>query len=116
MKVGFIVRTGPYTSQNIDTTYKLIKALLKKGHKAEIFLYEDGVINIDEDIKSFEERNIKDRIVELIEQGVKVTACGTCAKFRGQGKKDIIPQAKHGGMAVLVNILNSSDRFLSFGF
>ena len=116
MKVGFIVRTGPYTSQNIDTMYKLVKALLKKGHEAEVFLYEDGVINMDADIKSFEERNIKDRIIELINEGVKVTACGTCAKFRGQTKKDIIEDAKHGGMAILVSILKSSDKFLSLGF
>lgn len=116
MHIGFLVRTGPYTSQNIDTFYEVAKSLLKKGHQASVFLYEDGVINIDKDIKSPQERNIKDRMVELANMGVVFKVCGACAKFRGQTKNDIVPEAKHAGMAVLVNIINESDRFVSFGF
>lgn len=116
MHIGFLIRTGPYTSQNIDTFYEMAKSLLKKGHKVSTFLYEDGVINIDKDIKSPQERNIKDRMVELAGMGVTFRVCGTCAKFRGQTKDDIVPETKHGGMAVLVEFINTTDRFISLGF
>jgi len=116
MHVGFLVRTGPYTSQNIDTVYELSRRLLKKGHGVSLFLYEDGVINIDKDIQSPQERNIKDRMAELIEKGAVIRACGTCAKFRGQTTGDIIEGAKLTGLAALVEFINRCDRFISFGF
>ena len=53
---------------------------------------------------------------ELASMGAEIQACGTCAKFRGVKKADIIEGTKLGGMAVLTNFANSCDRFLSFGF
>ena len=111
-----MVRTGPYTSENIDTFYNLAKSLMKKGHKVSVFLYEDGVYNVDKDIKSPQERNIADRMRELVSIGVDVKGCGTCAKFRGQKRDKLIDNVKHGGMANLVNIIKDADIFLSFGF
>jgi len=116
MTVGFMVRTGPYTSQNIDTFYEVAKRLLKKGHSVKAFLYEDGVINVDKDIKSPQERNIKDRMKELVDLGAEIKLCGTCARFRGQTKEDIMEGVKHAGMAYFVQLIQASDRFLSFGF
>ncbi len=116
MHVGFLVRTGPYTSQNIDTVYELGKRMLSRGHTLSLFLYEDGVLTIDKDIQSPQERNIKDRLRELAAQGAVIRACGTCSKFRGQSRDDIIETAKLAGLAVLVDFINRSDRFISFGF
>ena len=116
MKVGFLVRTGPYTSENIDTFYEIAKRLVEKGHSVSVFLYEDGVINIDKDIKSPQERNIADRMRELVEKGVEIIVCGTCAKFRGQDRHKIIEKTKHSGMASFVKMLRESDRFISLGF
>jgi len=114
--VGFLLRTGPYTSQNVDTCYHLAKRLLAKGHQVRMFLYEDGVINLKSEIKSPQERNIAEMMSELAEAGAELKACGTCAKFRGVKKADILENSKLGGMAVLVNYANECDRFLSFGF
>jgi tRNA 2-thiouridine synthesizing protein D len=116
MQVGFLVRTGPYTSQNIDTVYELARRLLNQGHSVALFLYEDGVFNIKKNIQSPQERNIKDRMAELTARGAVLRACGTCSKFRGQGKEDIIENSKLAGLAVLVDFINQSDRFISFGF
>lgn len=116
MHVGFLVRTGPYTSQNIDTVYELSRRLLTTGNSVAIFLYEDGVINLEKNIQSPQERNIKDRMSELAARGAVIRACGTCSKFRGQTKNDIIETAKLAGLAVLVDCINQSDRFISFGF
>ncbi len=111
-----MVRTGPYSYQNIDTVYQLAKRALKRGHEVFIFLYEDGTLNADADIKSLEERNIAERIRELLEMGARIGICGTCAKFRGQTKKDVLEGVKYGGLALLVKEMLQCDRFLSFGY
>jgi len=116
MTVGFMIRTGPYTSQNVDTFYEIAKRLLKKGHNVKAFLYEDGVLNVNSKINPPGERNIRDRMQELIDLGAEIKLCGICAKFRGQKKSDTIESAKHAGMAFLVSLIEKSDRFLSFGF
>lgn len=116
MTIGFLLRTGPYTSQNVDTCYQLVRRFLAKGHQVRMFLYEDGTINIKHQIKSPQERNLAEMMAELAKAGAEIKACGTCARFRGIKKADIIENSKLGGMAVLVNYANECDRFLSFGF
>ncbi len=114
--IGFLLRTGPYTSQNVDTCYNLVKRLLARGHKVKMFFYEDATINLKSQISSPQERNIAEMMAELAAAGAEIKACGTCAKFRGIKRADIIENTKLGGMAVLVNYANDCDRFLSFGF
>jgi len=116
MKLKFMVRTGPYSYQNVDTVYHLAKRALKTGDDVFIFLYEEGTLNADKDIKSLEERNIADRIRELLNLGARIGICGTCAKFRGQTKNDVVEGAKYGGLALLVREMPQCDRFLSFGY
>lgn len=116
MTVGFLLRTGPYTSQNIDTVYHLGKSLLNKGHALKLFLYEDGLMALNKDIKSPQERNLAEMMNELASLGAEIRGCGTCASFRGLKKDQIIEGAKLGGMAVLVGYIGACDRFLSFGF
>ena len=116
MKLKFMVRTGPYSYQNVDTVYHLARRALKKGDDVFIFLYEEGTLNADADIKSLEERNVADRIRELLNLGARIGICGTCAKFRGQTKNDVVEGAKYGGLALLVREMPQCDRFLSFGY
>ncbi len=89
---------------------------MDRGHEIRIFLYEDGTINIKHQIRSPQERNIAEMMAELVELGAEIKACGTCAKFRGIKKQDIIEATKLAGMAVLANYVNDCDRFLTFGF
>ncbi len=116
MIIGFLLRTGPYTSQNVDTCYHLAKRFLAKGHGVRMYLYEDGVINLHKEIKSPQERNVPEMMTELAKAGAEIRACGTCARFRGIRKADIIEEAKQAGMVVFAKYANECDRFLSFGF
>jgi sulfur relay (sulfurtransferase) complex TusBCD TusD component (DsrE family) len=116
MTVGFLLRTGPYTSQNIDTCYHLAKRFLAKGHAVKMFLYEDGLLALNKDIKSPQERNLAEMMAELASLGAEIKGCGTCAAFRGLKKDQVIEGAKLGGMAVLVSYVGTCDRFLAFGF
>lgn len=116
MTIGFLLRTGPYTSQNVDTCYHLAKRFLAKGHGVRMFLYEDGVFNLDKEIRSPQERNLAEMMAELAQAGAEIKACGTCAKFRGLKRADIIEGTKLAGMVVFSNYVKECDRFLSFGF
>jgi len=90
--------------------------LLKRGDSVTIFFFEDGIMNLIKDIKSPQERNISLMMNDLGERGVKLTACGTCAKFRGVNKEAIIDKATLSGLATLSKIVRESDRFLTFGY
>ncbi len=116
MKLKFLVRTGPYSYQNIDTVYHLTKRALGRGHDVFIYLYEDGTLNASSEIRSLEERNIAERVAELVSLGAKVGLCGTCAKFRGLSKKEVVDGVKYGGLALLVREMPECDRFISFGY
>jgi len=116
MKFIFMVRTGPYSYQNIDTVYHLAKRAVDKGHDVFIYLYEDGTINTNSEIKSLEERNIAEMMKELVDKGVRIGVCGTCAKFRGISKKSIVEGVKYAGLALLVGEIQDCDRFVSFGY
>ena len=112
MTVGILLRTGPYTAQAVDTVYEIGKRFLVKGHMLKIFLFEDGLYVINKRIASPQERNIMERMRELVGMGAEIRGCGICAKFRGQGKNDIIDDVKLAGMAYLSAAVKESDIFL----
>ncbi len=116
MKIGILILTGPYQHQASDTAYLFTKAALKKGHEITgIFLYTDGVNNINGNIVPPGERNIAKRFSELGAQGIKVVACAACSKFRGLTKDVVIENTKIAGLGKLVDIIEESDRFITFG-
>ena len=116
MTLGIIVRTCPYSNQNLDTVYEISKRALQKGHKVMIFFYEDAVLALNKNIKSPGERNIAERMLELGTLGVTLFACGLCARFRGLPKDSIIDGAKMAGMAVMAKLINESDQIITFNF
>lgn len=116
MKIGVLLLTGPYQHQASDTAYYFIKAALKKGHEITgIFLYTDGVNNINSKIVPPGERNIAKRFSELGGLGIGVYACAACSKFRGLKKDSVIENTKIAGLGKLVDIVGESDRFITFG-
>ena len=116
MKIGVLLLTGPYQHQASDTAYYFIKAALKKGHEITgVFCYMDGVNNINKNIVPPGERNIAKRFSELGAQGIKITACAACAKFRGLTKDVAIENTKISGLGKLAKIIEESDRLVTFG-
>ena len=116
MKLGFVVRTAPYTSQNIDTVYELSKVALSVGHEVEIFLYDDAVMAMNKNIKPPKERSIPDRLTEIINMGAVINGAALSAKFRGLRKDALIENAKIGGMSLLGNLVNTCDRIVTFSY
>jgi len=116
MHLGFIVTTTPYTFQNMDTAISLIEAALDKGYKCDIFLYMDGVISASSNIKPGQDRSIPNKILKLIDRGVRINACGVCCNYRGVKSSDFLPGIKQAGIAALGRLIKESDRVLSLGF
>ncbi len=114
MKLGFIVRTPPYTNQSMDTVYELSKAALKAGHEVEIFLYDDAVIAMNKNIKPPKERSIPDRLTEIIDMGAVVSGAALSAKFRGLRRDALIENTRVGGMSTLNAMVESCDRIVTF--
>ena len=116
MKIGIMVLEGPYQHQAADSAYGFVQAALARGHEiVGIFLYTDGVNNINQFIKPPGERNISQRFDELAEQGIPVVACTACAKFRGLRPNLKTEHARLSGLGSLSEYLQTADRFVTFG-
>ena len=116
MKFGVMVLEGPYQHQAADSAYQFVQAALARGHEiVGIFLYTDGVNNVNQFIKPPGERNISQQFDQLAEQGIPVIACTACAKFRGLRPNIKTEHARLGGLGSLTEYLRTADRFVTFG-
>ena len=116
MKIGILVLEGPYQHQAADSAYHFAKAAMARGHEiAGIFLYTDGVNNVNGYIKPPGERNIAERFSELGELGIDIVACTACARFRGFRKDMVADNVRLSGLGSLAEYLRETDRFVTFG-
>jgi tRNA 2-thiouridine synthesizing protein D len=116
MKIGIMVLEGPYQHQAADSAYHFVKAALARGHDITgVFLYTDGVNLANRFIKPPGERNLAEMFDELGQQGISVIACTACAKFRGMRGNLAMDNVRLSGLGELAEILQSSDRFVTFG-
>jgi len=116
MKMGVMVLEGPYQHQAVDSAINFIKAALKRGHEiVGVFLYTDGVNNINKYINPPGERNISKELSELGKNGIDIVACTACSKFRGLRPDLKVENVRQSGLGSLADYLRSADRFVSFG-
>ncbi len=111
--IGFLVTAGPYSFQNIDTMYYLAHEALNKGYGVKVFLYMDGVIAINKNIKSPDERNIPEMMKELVDKGARIVACGDCAQFRGLRRDVLVEKTRITGIATLGEMIEECNRFVT---
>ena len=115
MKFGIMILDGPYQHQASDTAWKFIQAAKEKGHEIiGVFLFADGVDNVNKYIKPPGERNIADRYEELGAEGIEIVACTACAKFRGMRPDLKVEHVKLSGLGSLSGFLDKADRFITF--
>lgn len=116
MKIGVMVLEGPYQHQAADSAYNFVRAALARGHEiVGIFLFTDAVNNVNKFINPPGERNIARRFDELAAQGIPVTACTACAKFRGMRPNIKTEHVRLSGLGALAKYLQEADRFVTFG-
>ena len=117
MKIGILLKEGPYNHQAADSAYQFAKAAIKRGHEVEsVFLYNDGVINASKLADPpQDDRDIYQRWSELGAEGVTILVCIAAAKRRGISDEVLIENASITGLGVLTDIAIRADRLLTFG-
>lgn len=114
MKIAIQVMVQPYTYQDLDTALHIAQAALNRGHEVTLFLFADSVISINKLIKPIKtDRNIPDRIKQLIEKGMNVEICGICMDYRGITTDMIVEGSKPSGLPELAHIFATYDRVIS---
>jgi len=58
--------------------------------------------------------NLEKMLRDLVNQKVKVAACGTCIRARGLNQEDLIEEVEIGTMMMLAHWINESQKVLSF--
>ena len=123
-KIGFIVGTPPYVSQNTDTVIRLANAALDKGHPVFVLFTLAGStawlnsVNPKSPRPDFPlgetERRMPDLLQKLVEKGAKVSICPIFASRMGVNRENAHASATWGGIDPMARWLIGSDRLLVF--
>jgi sulfur relay (sulfurtransferase) complex TusBCD TusD component (DsrE family) len=98
-KLGLMVSTGPEHA-NFDTAVGLGRAALDRGAEVYLYLIDDGVAGVEDA-----------RVQGLADRGAKLFVCAYGCQKRRLPLSD---KATNCGLVVLADIVNATDRFLSF--
>jgi sulfur relay (sulfurtransferase) complex TusBCD TusD component (DsrE family) len=114
-KLGFLLKSGPFTSSRGDNFFELANAALDKGVQVFAYLDLDGVLHSVETQRSLEVLGLpKDKISELITKGATIYLCSTCLNERGLTDPDLLVEGvKIGNMENLSTILGEVDRMVT---
>ena len=107
--------TTPYGYQNTQTALKLAEAALDRGHRVALFASADGVHNFTTGQGPQAVPNAEEGFSRLIARGLRVELCGSCLKFRGVGREDILEGAAPSSLKTLFGLLGETDAFLTLG-
>lgn len=95
MNLGMILTSG-IANSGVNTALKLADAALKK-HNVKMFCYGDGVVvtkKEQEPMRNFV--NSGNEIERLINNGLDVVVCGSCAMARGIKENELIRGVRTG--------------------
>jgi len=86
-----VIGDGAYTSERPYTMLRFAFTSLLEGHKINIFLVEDGVFVGKKNQNPSSYDNLEKWLMDVIEEGGVVKACGVCTKARGVAAEELIP-------------------------
>jgi uncharacterized protein involved in oxidation of intracellular sulfur len=112
-----ILNGPPYGDERIWNALRLAKSLVSAAiaMKVRIYLLGDAVVAAKKGQKTPEGYpNLEKVLWELVEKGVEIVACSTCASARGLREKDVIEGVQIGTIMQLAHWLKESQGALSF--
>lgn len=115
-KLLIILFSSPMQFQNTDTVFNFAEVAVKLGHEVTIFCDLDGVYNLKASQILPDEGTPVAKMAQLIEEGVQVLACMESARLRGIAKKGFIHGVKESSLARVVELMEESDRIVTFKF
>ena len=106
MKLGIVIYSDhPETVWN---AFRLANFSLNKNDTVNVFLMAKGV---EAESLSNNQFDIKEQMYNFINSNGVLYACGTCIKIRNKQSTELCPLST---MADLYEIINSSDKIISF--
>jgi len=113
--VTIIINEAAYGKERAWNALRLAMAMMTKDMKVNIFLLEDGVTVAKKGQRPPEGYyNLEKMLAQLIRNGAKVRACGTCLQARGLSQNDLVPGVEVGKILDLVEWIKESKSVLSF--
>ncbi len=111
-RLGILVFSSPVQHRAPGIAAGLAEAAVAQGHAATVFCLGDGVLLTSRGIAQNDPEGPGARLARH-PTSVELVNCSTCAKFRGLGDADLIPNARNGTLEDLVELLDRSDRFIA---
>lgn len=112
-----VINEAPYGDEKVWNALRVARALVSATvrMKVNIFPIGDAVVAAKKGQKTPDGYpNLEKTLWELIEHGVDVVACSTCASARGLAYEDVIEGVQIGTVMQLAHWLNESQGVLSF--
>jgi sulfur relay (sulfurtransferase) complex TusBCD TusD component (DsrE family) len=98
-KLGLMLSTPP-DHRNLETVLGLSRAALDRGAEVYLYLIDDAVAAVEDP-----------RVQALADRGLKLFCCAYGCQKRGLPLSD---KATNCGLVVLTDLINGTERFLSF--
>ncbi|MCI0714289.1 MAG: DsrE family protein [Chloroflexi bacterium] len=117
MKVLIIINDAPYGSEKAYNALRLALALRKEHADIEvqIFLMADAVLCALPQQKTPDGYyNLERMFKGLVQKGVQIKACGTCADARGLRELNLIDGVELSTMSQLAAWVAEADKALTF--
>ena len=112
-----IINDPPYGTERVWNALRLASSLVSAaiGMSVNIFLLGDAVNTAKKGQKTPEGYyNLEKMLIDLIKQGAKISACGTCTQARGLSKEGLIEGVEIGSMLELAHWIKKSQKVLIF--
>ena len=107
-----VIGDGAYTSERPYTMLRFAFTSLLEGHKINIFLVEDGVFVGKKNQNPSSYDNLEKWLMDIIEEGGVVKACGVCTKARGVATEELISGIEITTMNGFVSMCVEADNVL----
>ena len=117
MHIAIIVYHHPYSYEDMDTAVNILRALREEEHKCTLMLFMDAVTAANKEIKPPKyDRNIAEKLQDLMNKGVNIIVCGSCTQYRGVSKAELLENVSLGGLSTLGEVIKNSDRVINIGW
>ena len=111
-RLGVLLFASPIQHRTAETALGLVEAAARQGHSATVFLLGDAVYLASRALADADPEGVVRRF-EALPASVELVSCTTCARFRGLRDESLVRNARSGTLEDLVDLIGSSDRFLS---
>jgi len=119
--ITVVLADAPYGKERFYSAIRFLLVALHEGHKANLFLLEDGVFAAkagqeppEMPIGEARMPACEDLLTAAMQEGLEVRACRVCCLERGLREKEVVKGVQIGSMLDLVNWTVESDKVVFF--